>query len=53
MSRLPARERDVEVPGHANEIGKGVRRHLLHDPAAMQLERDFADAQLRRRLVLT
>jgi hypothetical protein len=47
--RLPALERDVQLPGHSNKIGD---RHLLHDPASMNLERDFADAELRRRLLV-
>jgi hypothetical protein len=44
---LRALERDVQLPGHPHEIGERRRRHLLHDAAAMNLERDFADAKLR------
>src|SRR5882672_1483393 len=47
---LPALERDVQLPGHSNEIGERVRRHLLHDPASMDLECDLADTERRRRL---
>jgi hypothetical protein len=33
-------------------IGERLRRHLLHNSATMNLERDFADAKLRRRLLV-
>jgi hypothetical protein len=49
---LPAPERDVQLAGHSNQIGERVRRHLLHDPASMDLERDLADAELRCRLLV-
>ena len=44
---LPAPDRDVQLAGHSNQIGERVRRHLLHDPASMDLERDLADPELR------
>jgi hypothetical protein len=45
-------QRDIQLPGHSNQIGERRRRHLLHDPAPMNPERDFADAELRRCLLV-
>ena len=49
---LPALDRDLQLPGHSNELGERPRSHLLHHAASMNLERDFADAELRRRLLV-
>ena len=51
-SLLPALDRDVQPPRHPNKIGERLRRHLPHYPASINLERDFADAELRRRLLV-
>ena len=43
-------DRYLERPGHSHQLGKRSGTHLLHDLAAMNLDRDLADAQLGRGL---
>ena len=51
--RMPgAGHRYFERPGHSHQLGKRSGLHLLHDIAAMNLERDLADAQLGRSLLV-
>ena len=43
--RMPGMsDRYFERPGYAYQLGKRCGTHLLHDVAAMDLERDLADA---------
>jgi hypothetical protein len=37
-------DRYFERTGHSYQVGKRSSAHLLHDLAAMNLDRDFADA---------
>ena len=46
----PMRHRYPERPRHSDQLGKRCGAHLLHDLAAMDLDRDLADAQLGRGL---
>src|SRR5262249_25539658 len=39
-------DRDAEPFGHPDQVRQRTRRHLLHHPGAMDLDRLLADAQL-------
>src|SRR5271154_6239839 len=43
---------ETEFRGHPHECGERVGLHLLHHFAAMRLDRDFADAELRSDLLV-
>src|SRR5205823_7112086 len=43
-------DRDVQFFGNPHQVCQGGRLHLLHDLAAMDLQRDFTDAELGCRL---
>ena len=46
------RHRDLEHRGDAHQLGQRPGFHLLHDLAAMDLDRDLADPQLGGRLLV-
>ena len=45
MSRVD--HRDLERSSHPYQLGEGFGSHFLHDLAAMNLDSDLANAQLR------
>ena len=47
-----AGHRYFESAGYSHQLGKRSGLHLLHDLAALNLERDLADAELGRSLLV-
>jgi len=54
---LPLRQVDrlgrrPELNGHPDQVGEGIRIHLLHDPPTVCLYRQLTDAQFTTNLLV-